>query len=499
MSYRVLARAYRSASFDEIVGQSAVATTLKNAIACGRVHHGYLFTGTRGVGKTSMARILAKALNCLSSPGPTVAPCRECDVCRAVSEGEDIDVVEIDAASNTGVDDIRELRTNAAFRPTRARFKIYIIDEVHMLSTAAFNALLKTLEEPPEHVKFILATTESHKVPATIQSRCQRFDFRAIDAATILEHLQRIIQAENVQADEALLRRIARLANGSMRDALSLLDKCLSYTTGPLTVEVADELIPPAHDELASAVIASVAGGDARGALLALDRALQSGRTVERFADHLIEHLRTLMILRVCGADTDLVDIAESLRGELVNQAARFDAAAYVFMIALLEELRRNVKYSGAGRALADAAMVRLSSVRQFGDLEQLLRQSRTPADVGARAAAPSPGTMPAKPGATGVSNAAPAPRAAAASAEPPSQTPIPSSRGSSATRPPSASPLPRPTISSSAVERANRDPLVRKLLDAVDGRLFSVRAADPPRAEDAGGSAGPADAERGT
>ncbi|MCH7525973.1 MAG: DNA polymerase III subunit gamma/tau, partial [Planctomycetes bacterium] len=189
MSYTVLARKYRSKTFDDLVGQEAVATTLKNAVASDRVHHGYLFTGTRGVGKTSTARILAKALNCLSVDAPTPTPCCACESCRMVAEGEDLDVIEIDAASNTGVDNIRELRANAAYRPARARFKVYIVDEVHMLSTGAFNALLKTLEEPPTHVKFILATTDPQKVPATIQSRCQRFDVRAIAAPDITKHL----------------------------------------------------------------------------------------------------------------------------------------------------------------------------------------------------------------------------------------------------------------------------------------------------------------------
>ena len=224
MSYTVLARKYRSRTFDDLVGQDAIATTLRNAVSAGRVHHGYLFTGTRGVGKTSAARILAKSLNCLSSDAPTPTPCGSCESCLRIAEGEDIDVIEIDAASNTGVDNIRDLRDNAAYRPARARFKVYIIDEVHMLSTGAFNALLKTLEEPPEHVKFILATTEIQKVPATILSRCQRFDFRSIAVADIAAHLTAILEAEGVESDDVALRRIARLANGSMRDALSLLD-----------------------------------------------------------------------------------------------------------------------------------------------------------------------------------------------------------------------------------------------------------------------------------
>ena len=243
MAYRVLARTYRSRTFDEVVGQAPVATTLTNAIRSDRVHHGYLFTGTRGVGKTTMARILAKALNCLSYDAPTTTPCGQCDSCVLVAEGEDVDVVEIDAASNTGVDNIRELRSNATLCPSRSRFKIYIIDEVHMLSAGAFNALLKILEEPPPHVKFILATTEIQKVPATIQSRCQQFDFQAIDTAAITKHLASICKLEKVRADDDVLRRIARLGQGSMRDAMSLLDKLMSFEAKHLTLAVADEII----------------------------------------------------------------------------------------------------------------------------------------------------------------------------------------------------------------------------------------------------------------
>lgn len=373
MAYTVLARKYRSRTFDEIAGQDAIATTLKNAVASGRIHHGYLFTGTRGVGKTSMARILAKALNCLSADAPTPDPCCECEACRRIAEGEDIDVIEIDAASNTGVDNIRELRSNAVYRPARSRFKVYIIDEVHMLSTGAFNALLKTLEEPPEHVKFILATTEAHRVPATIQSRCQRFDFKSIDTDTIAAQLRRLLEAEGMEADDRAIRRVARLAAGSMRDALSLLDQLMAFSGSSLTAEIVDQVLPPPHDEQVYALVDQIANRDAAEALRAVERCLSSGHTVERLCEGLIDYLRTLTLLRVCGDDTDLVDVGAQVRAQLAEQAKRFSAATYVYMISLCEEVRRAVKASRAGRALLDAAVVRLAAAEQFTDVQTIL------------------------------------------------------------------------------------------------------------------------------
>jgi DNA polymerase-3 subunit gamma/tau len=369
MTYEVLARKYRSRDFGEIVGQGAIATTLKNAIEMGRIHHGYLFTGTRGVGKTSMARILAKALNCHQSDGPTATPCSACESCRRIAEGSDLDVVEIDAASNTGVDNIRELRSNAAFRPARSRFKVYIIDEVHMLSSGAFNALLKTLEEPPEHVKFILATTETHKVPATIQSRCQRFDFRSISPADIGEQLESILKLEGITADPIVVRRVSRAANGSMRDALSLLDQLLAYGASNLTAETIEDVLPGGHDETLSALVEALAQHDAAKALECVDRSMISGYTPERFCESFIEYARTLMILSICGGDTELVDVAGAHREQLNAQARSFDSASYVYMIGLLEETRRRVKSSSAPRPLIDAVAVRLALTESFIDV----------------------------------------------------------------------------------------------------------------------------------
>ncbi|MCG3126608.1 MAG: Holliday junction ATP-dependent DNA helicase RuvB [Phycisphaerae bacterium] len=386
MSYTVLARKYRSQTFDEIVGQAAIASTLVNAIRADRIHHGYLFTGTRGVGKTSTARILAKALNCLKAERPTPAPCGACDACVSIAEGQDIDVLEIDAASNTGVDNIRELRSNASLRPARSRFRIYIIDEVHMLSTGAFNALLKTLEEPPAHVKFILATTEIQKVPATIQSRCQRFTFRNIGPEDIAAQLERISSQEGATAEPAAIRRIARLANGSMRDALSILDQLLSLSPSQVTVALLDEVLPPAHNEEILALLKRAAEGDAAGVLKAFDGIMSRGRALETACNDAIDVLRSLMHLRACGPSADWVEVPAAARDEYVALAGAFELSHYVQMIGLLEELRRNAHFSAAGRALADACMVRIARLKQWSSIESLLEQAAT--EDGAPAAA---------------------------------------------------------------------------------------------------------------
>src|SRR5437588_4530733 len=264
-TYTVIARRYRPQTFDELVGQEHVARALQQAISSGRVGHAYLFTGARGVGKTSAARILAKALNCVNGPTPT--PCNECDVCLRVTAGDDVDVLEIDGASHRGIDEIRQLRQNVAVRPSRVRYKIYIIDEVHMLTKEAFNALLKTLEEPPEHVKFIFATTEAQKIPITILSRCQRFAFAGIPAERILGQLKMIAEREGMRADDEALELVARRAGGSMRDAESLLDQVLSFGGEQLTADQVHRLLGTAHDERVLALAAAVVDHDPARAL----------------------------------------------------------------------------------------------------------------------------------------------------------------------------------------------------------------------------------------
>ncbi len=361
MSYTVLARRYRSRSFDEVVGQEQIARTLQNAIAHNRVAHAYLFCGTRGVGKTSTARVFAKALN---APGDEPK-----EVADAIMLGRDTDVIEIDAASNNGVEQARELIANCIYRPLRGRYKVYIIDEVHMLSTAAFNALLKTMEEPPDHVVFILCTTETHKVPATIQSRCQRFEFRNIPTARIIEHLADVVKRESLEATPELLHMVARLGNGSMRDALSLMDRVMAAGEKKLTLPLLQDLLGLPDRELISTLVRSMADANVAVALSTTNDLLGRGISPEHLLGTLADYFRDLMVLCACGPDTDLVELSGDLRTQAIAEAARFDAAGLVYMISLCENVSRTMRASTSSRALLDAAVVRLAMSEKFADV----------------------------------------------------------------------------------------------------------------------------------
>ena len=375
MAYTVIARRYRSQTFDDVVGQDAVAQTLKNAIEMGRVAHAYLFCGTRGVGKTTMARVLAKSMNCLEADGPTVTPCLKCDSCVSVNAGEDIDVIEIDGASNNGVDNIRQLRENAIYRPARARFKIYIIDEVHMLSTGAFNALLKILEEPPEHVKFIFATTEPNKVLATIQSRCQRFDFQSIGAEVIGRQLEMILKDEKIKYEKDLIVHLSRLANGSMRDALSLLDQLISAGAQPLTSGHLNELVGTPDRQKVMSLLFSIAGHDAAATLDVIDQLIDNGQSSGQICDLLIQTMRDMMVLQSVGADSKVLLLTDEEKQQLQQIAESFDVAALVYNITALEKLRWTLRTSETSRALLEASLVRLTLSEHFIGLDRLSAQ----------------------------------------------------------------------------------------------------------------------------
>ena len=373
MSYTVLARRYRSQTFDDVIGQDAVAQTLKNAIKTDKVAHAYLFTGTRGVGKTTMARILAKALNCLEAEAPTTEPCCKCDSCTAINIGEDIDVIEIDGASNTGVDNIRQLRQNAIYRPARARYKIYIIDEVHMLSTGAFNALLKILEEPPDHIKFIFATTEPNKVLATIQSRCQRFDFGSISPALIAGQLKSILKKEKIKFEDDLVLRLARSANGSMRDALSLLDQLISTGSEPLGLELLEEFLGEPNREKICALLEKIGDSDSAGVLEAMDQLLSSGLTCNQVSDSLTDHMRDLMVIKSTSEKSELLVLTAEERKEMKLLCDKFDVPGLIYNITALEKLRWTIKNSDNPRALLEASMLRLALSEHFLSVGELL------------------------------------------------------------------------------------------------------------------------------
>ncbi|HVU64134.1 MAG TPA: DNA polymerase III subunit gamma/tau [Phycisphaerales bacterium] len=368
MAYTVLARRYRSQKFSELVGQEAIVKTLQTAIKHNRVAHAYLFTGTRGVGKTSTARLFAKALNAVDDKGKEQA-----DVAEAIMKGQDTDTIEIDAASNRGVNEARDIIANAAYRPLRGRKKVYIIDEVHMLTTEAFNALLKTMEEPPEHVVFILCTTETHKVPATIQSRCQRFDFRPIPAATIAQHLAEVLKGEGVSAEPELLHMVARLGNGSVRDALSIMDRLLAAGDKKLTVKLLEDLLGLPDRTLVANLVSAIAAGDASAALKSADDLAKRGVSPEQLLAALAERFRDLMVIAACGPDTNLVDLADEVRQEAAREAARFDAAGLTHLIAVCDAAARNCRTASSPRAIVDAAIVRMSMSEKLADLTALV------------------------------------------------------------------------------------------------------------------------------
>jgi DNA polymerase-3 subunit gamma/tau len=368
--YTVLARRYRPQQFAELAGQEAVAQALVNALKGNRVAHAYLFTGARGVGKTSTARILAKALNCVHGPTPT--PCDECPICKSIAAGNDVDVLEIDGASNRGIDDIREVRGNVQYRPSKARYKIYIIDEVHMLSKEAFNALLKTLEEPPPHVKFIFATTEVQKIPVTILSRCQRFDFAGIGTPRIVERLRDIVAGEGLKADDEALELVARRAGGSMRDAQSLLDQLLAFGGDRLTAEQVHSLLGTAGDdrvvELASAALAK---NHAR-ALEIVGAVADAGLQLGELIDQLVLYWRDLMVLNCAAGQASDLNFTSRHRETLARQASALSLDTILAGLDVLSGTRARMRLSNHGRVLVEMALVRLGRLDDLVPLAQL-------------------------------------------------------------------------------------------------------------------------------
>lgn len=373
MSYLVLARKWRPQRFEDVIGQDHVVRTLKNSIDSGRLAHAYLFTGVRGVGKTSVARILAKALNCESGPAP--APCNECSHCKEITAGNAVDVLEIDGASNTGVDDVRELRENVRSLPQSSRYKVYIIDEVHMLSVAAFNALLKTLEEPPAHVVFIFATTEAHKIPTTILSRCQRFDFRRITRAEILEGLEEICRREEYSIDSADLALIAREAEGSMRDGQSLLDQVVSFAGSEVPKGEVARALGIVDRTWINLIVASAVGGDAKAALEVVDSAFDKGYNMRELLRELISYVRNMAVAAQSGDARELIDLPDEEIEAIKSLAENTSSEKIQSVFDILSRAGENMARVQDTRIVLEMALIKATQAEPALPVDEAIRK----------------------------------------------------------------------------------------------------------------------------
>jgi DNA polymerase-3 subunit gamma/tau len=373
MSYIVLSRKYRPKSFNEIVGQEHIVNTLANAIQTNRVAHAYLFAGPRGVGKTSMARILSKALNC--QKGPTDAPCNKCSTCESIRNGNDIDVLEIDGASNRGIDEIRSIRQNVGYAPAISRYKIYIIDEVHMLTREAFNAILKTLEEPPGHVKFIFATTSPNRVPDTVQSRCQRFDFKNISVSDISNRLVQICKTENILAEDGALQTIAKYAMGGLRDSESILDQLTSFCREKITLrDIYDVLGVVSEEEIAS-LIDSFVDKNPELAVKGFHEITENGKDVDGFIDQLLSYIRDLLLVSICNKDSGLAETISRDINLLQKQASRLSLDTLMYMIQLISEIKSKGKDLLQQKILLEVVLIKLATMEDLKPIDAVLNR----------------------------------------------------------------------------------------------------------------------------
>lgn len=374
MSYTALYRKWRPTSFEEVRGQDHIVKTLKNQINSGRIGHAYLFCGTRGTGKTSIAKIFARAVNCEHPVDGS--PCGECSMCRQIAEGASLNVVEIDAASNNGVENIRDIREQVQYPPTDGRYRVYIIDEVHMLSIGAFNALLKTLEEPPSYVIFILATTEVHKIPITILSRCQRYDFKRISIDTIAGRLAELTQAEQIDVDDRALRYVARAADGSMRDALSLLDQCVAFHFGEkLTYDNVLEVLGAVDNRVFSKLFQAVLASDTKACIREIEEMIIQGRDLSQLVNDFVWYMRNLLIAKTTDEPGDMLDMSEENLAVLKEEAAGVDTETLMRYIRIFSELSGQLRYASQKRILVEIAFIKLMTPSMEQNLDSILQR----------------------------------------------------------------------------------------------------------------------------
>lgn len=376
MSYTALYRKFRPGGFEEVKGQDHISKTLQNQIKAERIGHAYLFCGTRGTGKTSVAKIFAKAVNCEHPVDGS--PCGECEMCKAIAAGTSMNVIEIDAASNNGVDNIREIREEVAYRPTEGRYKVYIIDEVHMLSIGAFNALLKTLEEPPEYVIFILATTEAHKIPITILSRCQRYDFKRISIDTIAARLMELMGKEEIEVEEKAIRYIAKAADGSMRDALSLLDQCIAFYLGQkLTYDHVLEVLGAVDTEVFSRLLRNILKKDIASVLKTLEELIMQGRELGQLSTDFTWYLRNLLLAKSSDNMEDVLDVSTENLMQLKEEAQMIEYDMLLRYIRIFSELSNQLKYATQKRVLLEVALIKLCKPEMEVSTDTLLDRIR--------------------------------------------------------------------------------------------------------------------------
>ena len=374
MSYQALYRKFRPDNFEDVKGQDHIVTTLKNQIKSDHIGHAYLFCGTRGTGKTTVAKIFAKAVNC-ENPGEK-GPCGECAMCRSIAEGSSMNVIEMDAASNNKVDDIRQVIEEVQYSPANGKYKVYIIDEVHMLTTSAFNALLKTLEEPPSYLIFILATTEVHKIPLTILSRCQRYDFKRISVQTIADRLKELLDKEGIEAEEKALLYIAKLADGALRDGLSLLEQCISFYFGEkLTYEKVLKVLGAVDTEVYADFVKILANDDVAGMISMLDEVIAAGKDLTRFCDELIWYLRNLLMAKTTEHPEKIVDMSEENCRTLIEVSKLLETEMIFRYIRVLSDVENQMKYASQKRVLFEIALLKLGKPEMEKDYDSLVNR----------------------------------------------------------------------------------------------------------------------------